>query len=96
MRFLLKVLTLPVTVALSISVLALSFLVSCAGSALKLLCFPAFLLGAGIAIMTDPVAGGLILAGAFLISPFGLPLVAEWLLDRMADLNFALREFIVS
>lgn len=96
MRFLLKVLTLPVVAALSIAVLVLSFLVTCAGSVLKLICFPAFLLGAGIAIVTDPVAGGLILAGAFLISPYGLPLLANWILDRMADLNFTLRDFIMS
>lgn len=96
MRLLLKALTLPVVAALSVVVMVLSFLVSCAGAVLKLLSFLAFLLGAGIAIVTDPVAGGLILAGAFLVSPFGLPLLAEWVLDRMADLNFALREFIMS
>jgi hypothetical protein len=96
MRFVLKVLSLPLVAALSVSVLLLSFLVACAGAVLKLISFLAFLLGAGVAIVTDPVAGGLILAGAFLISPFGLPLLANWLLDRMADVNFALREFIVS
>ena len=96
MRFLLKVFSLPVVAALSIAVLLLSFLVSCAGAVLKLLSFLAFLLGAVVAIGSDPVAGALILAGAFLISPFGLPLLANWLLDRMADLNFALRDFIVS
>ena len=96
MRFLLKILSLPVVVALSILVMLLSFLVACTGAALKLASFLGFLLGAGIAIVTDPVAGGLILLGAFLISPFGLPLLANWMLDRMADLNFALRDFIVS
>lgn len=78
MRFLLKVLSLPVVAALSVAVMILSFLVACAGSVLKLVSFLAFLLG------------------AFLISPFGLPLLANWMLDRMADLNFALRDFIVS
>ena len=66
------------------------------GSVLKLISFLGFLLGAAVAVLTDLVAGGLILAGAFLISPFGLPLLANWLLDRMADLNFALRDFITS
>ena len=47
-------------------------------------------------VVFDPVAGALILAGAFLVNPFGLPLVANWLLDRMASVNFALRDFIVS
>lgn len=96
MRFLLKVFSLPVVAVLSVSVLLLSFLVSCAGAALKLLSFLAFLLGVIVAVASDPVAGALILAGAFLISPFGLPLLANWLLDRMADANFALRDFIAS
>lgn len=71
MRFFLKVLSLPVVAALSVAVMILPFPVACAGSVLKLVSFLAFLLGAGIAIVTDPVAGGLILLGAFLISPFG-------------------------
>ena len=96
MRLLLKVLSLPLVAALSVTVMLLSFLVACADAVLKLVSFLAFLLGAGVAIVTDPVAGGLILLAAFLVSPFGLPLLANWLLDRMADLNFALREFIVS
>jgi hypothetical protein len=81
---------------LSITVAILSFLAVCAGAVLKFLSVPAALLGAGVAIWTDPVAGLLILGGAFLISPFGLPLLANWLLDRTADLNFTLRDFITS
>lgn len=96
MRFVLKIFTLPVVAVLSISVLLLSFLVSCAGAALKLASFLAFLLGVIVTVASDPVAGALILVGAFLISPFGLPLLANWMLDRVADLNFALRDFIVS
>lgn len=96
MRFILKIFSLPVVAVLSIGVMLLSFLVSCAGAVLKLISFLAFLLGVIVVIGSDPVAGALILIGAFLISPFGLPLLANRLLDRMANLNFALRDFIVS
>ena len=96
MRFILKVISLPVVAVLSVAVMMLSFLVSCAGAVLKIVSFLAFLLGVIVAVASDPVADALILAGAFLISPFGLPLLANWLLDRMADANFALRDFITS
>ena len=96
MRFMLKIFSLPVVAVLSISVMLLSFLVSCAGAVLKLVSFLVFLLGAIVVVASDPIAGALILTGAFLISPFGLPLLANWLLDRMADMNFALRDFIAS
>ncbi|MDL2327376.1 CD1845 family protein [Ruminococcaceae bacterium OttesenSCG-928-A11] len=96
MRVALKILSLPMVAILSITVMALSFLAVCAGAVLKLLSVPIALLGIGVAILTDPVAGLLILGGAFLISPFGLPLIANWLLDRLAGLNFTLREFIAN
>lgn len=96
MRFVLKIISLPVVATLSIMVLLLSFLVSCAGSILKIVSSLAFLLGVIVMIASDPIAGALILVGAFLVSPFGLPLIANWLLDRMASANFALRDFIIS
>ncbi|MDL2293406.1 CD1845 family protein [Ruminococcaceae bacterium OttesenSCG-928-D13] len=96
MRFVLKILSLPLVAALSISVMILSFLAVCVTAVLKFLSIPAALLGAGVAILTDPVAGLLIIAGAFLISPFELPKLANWLLDGMAGINFSLRAFIAS
>ncbi|MCC8123581.1 MAG: CD1845 family protein [Oscillospiraceae bacterium] len=33
---------------------------------------------------------------SFLISPLGIPAIAEWLLDRLEDLNCSLRYFIMS
>jgi len=96
MRVIFKIFSMPIMVVLSITVAVLSFLASIAGSVLKFLSVPAALLGGGIAIFGDTAAGLLILAGAFLISPFGLPLLANWILDRMADLNFTLRDFITS
>lgn len=33
---------------------------------------------------------------SFLISPLGIPAIAEWLIDRIEDLNYSLRSFIKS
>ena len=96
MRLVLKVLSLPLIAALTLAVAALSFLAVLVTAVLKFLSVPAALLGVLVAVISNPVAGLLILAGAFLISPFGLPALANWLLDHMAGLNFALRDFVAS
>ena len=31
---------------------------------------------------------------AFAVSPFGLPAVAEWLIDKLDSLNYSLKSFI--
>ncbi len=33
---------------------------------------------------------------SFLISPLGIPAIAEWLIDKLHDLNYSLRDFIMS
>lgn len=96
MRLVLKVFSLPVILVLSLMVAVLTFLAACVTSVLKFLAVPAAMLGLAVAIFTAPMAGILIIAGAFLISPYGLPLLANWLLDWMAELNFTLRNFITS
>ena len=42
----------------------------------------------------DAAQGVYWLAVAFLVSPFGLPAVAGWLIDRLDDLNYSLKTFI--
>lgn len=33
---------------------------------------------------------------AFLISPFGIPTIADWLMDRHYSLKYSLQDFITS
>lgn len=40
------------------------------------------------------VGGIVFLVLAFLVSPYGIPAVAEWLVDKLHSLNYALRGFI--
>lgn len=39
--------------------------------------------------------GNVILALSFLISPLGIPAIAEWLIDRLNGLNYLLRDYIM-
>lgn len=58
----------------------------------------AFVLGgAGVlmlAVQGDMFNGIALLVMGFALSPFGLPALAGWLLDRLDDLNCSLRSFI--
>jgi hypothetical protein len=48
-----------------------------------------------VAFIAGQTTGGIAcLVIAFLISPFGLPAIADWLIEKMHSLNFALRDFI--
>ena len=40
------------------------------------------------------LGGVVFLVLAFLVSPFGVPAIAEWLVDRLHSAKFALRDFI--
>ena len=40
------------------------------------------------------VGGIVFLVLAFLVSPFGVPAIAEWLVDKLHSAKFALRDFI--
>ena len=42
----------------------------------------------------DTAQGLYWLVVAFIVSPFGLPAVAGWLIDRLGDLNYSLKSFI--
>jgi len=58
-----------------------------------------FILGIGGAILlfTGDTYGGIgVLVIAFLVSPFGLPAVAEWIAKLLDGLNYSLKCFITS
>lgn len=95
MRIILKIIAAPFVLALTITVAVLSFLLSLSAGVLSVLAF--VLGGAGVlmlAVQGDMFNGIALLVMGFAISPFGLPALAGWLLDRLDDLNYALRSFI--
>ncbi len=93
--FILKILAAPFVVLLTLVVAVLGFMHSLASwlfGMLSLLCavcgiFEWF-------VRRDASTGIYALIVAFVFSPFGLPAVAEWLIDRLDGLNYSLKCFI--
>ena len=94
MRFLLKILFAPILAALAVVTWFFVFVVSLSSG---ILCIPAAILGFfGLFILfVDSVSYGAgLLVIAFLISPFGLPKLAFWLLGKVQDLKYAIQDFV--
>ena len=95
MRIILKVIAAPFVLALTLIVAVLSFLHSLAASVLGLLSLLAAVCGLfACTIGNDPRIGIQSLIIAFVVSPFGLPAVAEWIIDKLDYLNYSLKGFI--
>ena len=96
MRIILKIFAAPFVLALTLTVAVLSFLLSLSVGVLSI---AAFLMGgAGVlllAVQGDVFNGIALLVMGFALSPFGLPALAEWFLDRLDHLNYSLRSFIM-
>ena len=95
MRIVLKILAAPFVLALTLMVAVLNFSVSLASWVFSILSL--VLAGCGLFelfIRHNAPWGltGLVLA--FLLSPFGLPAAAEWLVCKLDDLNYSLKTFI--
>lgn len=94
MRIILKLFAAPVVLALTLIVAVLSFGVSLASWTLGILSSVCALCGLFNLFQGDAAQGVYWLVVAFIVSPFGLPAVAEWLVDRLDDLNYSLKTFI--
>lgn len=96
MRIILKILAAPFVALLTLAVGLLSFLRGLAGVALDILC-GVVVLCALFDLIVQQNTGGAIRSFiiAFVISPAGLPAVADWLIDRLEGINYSLRGFII-
>ena len=96
MRTILKIIAAPFVLALMLIVAVLSFLACIAGSCCGLAC-TVFVLLAACAFFAGLHTGCIAaLVLAFLVSPFGLPAIGEWLLDRLYGVKYALQDFMTS
>ena len=86
MRGLLRILLLPIRLALGIVIGVCRFFCICSAAMLSVLSSILFLLSLAVGHMQTGVWG---LIGAFLISPFGFPKAASWMIDRIDDLRAA-------
>lgn len=92
MRLLFKVLLFPVTLALSLVIGVCRFVCDCFGAVMSVIATLMFVLAALTLILLKDSGGALTTAAiAFVLSPYGLPKLAEWFLDRLDDVNHALR-----
>ena len=96
MRLLLKILAAPVVVILTLVVAFLSFLLFFSGMVLGIVSGLVFLGSFVFLAYKEYFNFGVVLVLAFLISPFGLPLLAEGIVGGLKMLNGALKEFITS
>ncbi len=97
MRIIIKILASPFVVILTIMVAVFVFLLALTE---RILNYVSGLLAlAGIALMIisqDWLRGSVILFIAFLASPVGIPAIGEWMIDRLDDLKYSLRNYITS
>ncbi|WP_425369232.1 CD1845 family protein [Gemmiger formicilis] len=94
MRFLLKILFAPILAALAVVTWFFVFVVDLSSG---ILCIPAAILGffGLFIIFVDSVSYGVgLLVIAFLISPYGLPMLAGWLVAKLHVLRYMLRDWI--
>lgn len=93
MKILLKILLFPVTLALSILVAVLRLACLVSGTILTILALVILAIAIGtVVLLGEPFMTGLGIAGlAWLISPFGLPLIATFLVEALGGLNSMLK-----
>ena len=88
MRILLKILLFPITLALSAIVLVCQFLCVFSSMLLSVLALLLFILALAIIVLLGEVGEGLkAMLAAYLISPYGVPLLASWLIGAVDGLN---------
>ena len=93
LKLLLKIAVAPVILALTVFIWLCVGLVYLSGLALGLVSMVFAFLGVFMLIV-GPRQNGVALVLAFLISPYGLPLAAIWLLGKVQDLKFAIQDSV--
>ena len=96
LKLLLKIVVAPVILVLTLFVWICVGIVYVSGLVLGLLSMVIALLGGAVLVTYSPQNGRILLVIAFLISPFGLPKLAFWLLGKVQDLKFAIQDLVYS
>lgn len=92
MRILFKVILFPITLVLSIAVGVCRFVCGFSGAVLGVISTLLLMLALLTLILLKEPGGALTTAIiAFVVSPYGIPKLAEWLVDRLEDLNDAVK-----
>ena len=94
LKLILKIVTAPVVLLLTLAIWICVGLVYVSGLVLGLLSTVIALLGVAVLITYSPQNGLILLVIAFLISPFGLPKLAFWLLGKVQNLKYAIQDLV--
>jgi len=93
MRIIAKILAIPFTLVVA----ALSFLAALGGWLFSVAASILGLMGLLTLVMGGGAYAGIgLLVMAFLVSPYGIPAVADWFIDLLDSLNFSLKSFVAS
>ena len=93
-KLILKIVAAPVVVLLTLAIWICVGLVYVSGLVLGLISMVIALLGVAVLLTCSLQNGIILLVMAFLISPFGLPMAAIWLLGKVQDLKFAIQDLV--
>lgn len=94
LKLLLKILVAPVILLLTVAIWICVGIVYISGLVLGLISMVIALLGVAVLLTCSLQNGIILLVMAFLISPFGLPMAAIWLLGKVQDLKFAIQDLV--
>ena len=92
LKLLLKIAVAPVILVLTVFIWLCVGLVYVSGLVLGLISMVFALLGVAVLITYSPQNGIILMILAFLISPFGLPKAAIWLLGKVQDLKYSIQD----
>lgn len=94
MRLIFKLLAFPFVLVTGLLYLVCKFLVIASGTVLGILSSIVFLASLVLFFTAGVWAGLAWLVIAFLISPYGLPMAAAWLVGMIGGANHALKDFV--
>lgn len=95
-KLIFKIIAIPFVVALTILGAVLMFFFQLSGWIFVIVSSVLGLGGAALLFKGDIYGGIGVLVIAFLVSPYGLPAIAEWIADLLDSLNYSLKCFITS
>lgn len=86
LKWIFRIILAPIMLAIKLIILVLAFLLSISTSLLSILASLLGMIAVLVFLVDSRTNGGWILLISFLISPYGIPKAADWILSRMNDL----------
>jgi len=96
MQIILKIIAAPFIVLLTLLWAILTFLFCIAEKVMGIAAGLALLIAIVLFVIGQLTGGIVFIAIAFLISPVGISLFVGWLIEKLGELNYSLKAFIMS